>query len=108
MTGGREPRATEDSTRDEYPPDTGFGRAPTADQEVVDALAEEGEGESPLREGSRPVPPPGRQGRGGRRRGRGAGRGLAAVLPGERPALLDRLDSLSPIGRPGGSPEAHH
>ncbi len=58
MTGGREPRATEDSTRDEYPPDTGFGRAPTADQEVVDALAEEGEGESPLREGSRPVPPP--------------------------------------------------
>lgn len=56
MTGGREPRATEDSTRDEYPPDTGFGRAPTADQEAVDALADEGGDESSLPEGTRPAP----------------------------------------------------
>lgn len=56
MADRGDPRATDDSTKDEYPPDTEFGRAAAADQEAVDALADEGVDESSLPEGSRPAP----------------------------------------------------
>lgn len=51
-----EPRTSDDAEKDEYPPDTEFGRAAAADQERVDAMAEGGDDEGSLPEGSANAP----------------------------------------------------